>query len=256
MAVRKIKINSRLMTGDTISININLAETFTPVDQADIIERDFVKKGVEESINPIVDYERTKYLPVDITNHYMEDVTYSLHLMSGSTYGDIGFVDDDLLYRHNNLKESFLRMSFYDSDEPNNSNKIIEFSIYPQYINPYISLISEPLDFTVSDTMRNPSGFSEGYLIYYDKSLEEVSGKTIYMKAEFNNAKTGKVHRLMVKSTPCVDVADLIAQLFTKYQLKRTISGVHTYYVDNTYSTNVSYVGDNVKIELYEVDIL
>ena len=256
MAVKKIKLNRRLMTGDTISFDIALSEQFTPVDQSDVIEKNFVKTGVKESINEVIDYERIKYSPVDASDDTVTNVTYSLELLSGSTYGEVGFVNDDLLYRHNNLKESFLRLSFYDNDEPNNLNKLFELTIYPEYVNPYLDLESENLDFTVSDMIQNPSGFSEGYLIYYNKILKEVSGKTIYMKADFNNAKTGKVHRLMVKNTPGLDPEDIISHLFTKYQLKKDALNMGLYFVDDTYSNNITYNSTGLEIKLYEVELV
>ena len=258
MNVRHIKINKQTMTGETFNINISLSEQFTPVDQADIIERKFVEKGVKDSINPIIDNEIVRYTPNTISGVVIPNVEYNLSLLSGgvyqTTYGGADFVNDDLLYRRNNLKESFLRLSFYDNNRANKAYKLIELTIYPEFVNPYEILEDKPLTFKVSDMVLNPAGFSEGYLLYYKKSDGALlTGKTIYMKAEFNNAKTGKVHKLMTQPGG-VDATAVVENLFTDYELKRYLGDRYIYHIDDSQS-NVTHTTDTIKIDLYEVKL-
>lgn len=263
MSARKIQIKIRDVvtnTGDTINININLDNQYTPIDQADIIERKFIATGVEESINPIIDYEVVKFIPNTSVGVLIPKIEYQLSLLSGGTYGEtyghLGFENDDLFYRRNNLKESFLRLSFYDTDKPSTANKLMELTIRPQFINPNTDLVDESLNFEVSDSLTNPSGFSEGYLIYYNKDDEELAtGKTVYMRAEFNNAKTGKSHKLMTKSTACVDTAEVNENLYTEYILTHYLGNRYIYNINDSYD-NVEEIGTNLIVKLYETKLV
>ena len=72
MGVRKIKINSRSLTGDTIQFKIQLGEQLAPIDQSEIIERKFVETGVKESINPIDDKIKYQFVPQAFTDLYIK----------------------------------------------------------------------------------------------------------------------------------------------------------------------------------------
>ena len=60
---RKILLGS-LNTGTTI--DIALKANFFPVDNAELIEDKFVKEEVEKAINPIVDYKKVIFKPLDV----------------------------------------------------------------------------------------------------------------------------------------------------------------------------------------------
>ena len=251
MVVNKIKINTRSLTGDTIIINIPISESFSPIDQSDIVERKFVETNVRASINPIIDYDRVRHIPYDNT-HQLNSVTYKLSLIPGDTYGDIGFTNDDLKYRRNNLKESFIRLSFYDTDKPTTATKLFEMTIHPNFVNatPDTLFVDEHLEFKLSDPIRVPSGFAESYYLYYGKEPIDV-----YMRAEFNNAKTGISHKLMTSSTPISTANELITNLYTKYSLNRQ-DNTYVYIIDQNYSDNIYYTTDNVRIELFETELV
>jgi len=60
-----------------------------------------------------------------------------------------------------------------------------------------------PINFTVENPLINKRGFAEGFHVYYYKdSLNIGESKYLYLKASFNNAKTGKLINLMVKMPP------------------------------------------------------
>jgi len=114
----QININN-VDTGITATtINIPLSMDFQIVDQAELIERVFVPIEVEKSINPILDYEKVRFLPLTPTAVPINGITFTLNLNGDTTYGDIGFTDDDIRYNRNNFKYTFLNLSFYDTDNP------------------------------------------------------------------------------------------------------------------------------------------
>ena len=75
------------------------------------------------------------------------------------------------------------------------------------------------------------------------------------MRAEFNNAKNGRTTNMMTSST-VVGIEDLVNQLHTRYVLKRDTTIGYYYEIDDTYSTNVNKLGNDLTINLYEVDSL
>ena len=101
-----IKISSN--TGATdYNITIPVSLDFQPVDQYDIIKEKFVDVEVEKSINPIIDYEKVRLLPVDEAGINVNKVTYTCGFLSsgnvGSTnyWSDAGMTNDDIKFRKN-----------------------------------------------------------------------------------------------------------------------------------------------------------
>jgi hypothetical protein len=247
-------------TGNTI--NIPISGNFQLADQSDIIKRDFVNKEVENAINPIVDYEKTRLLPVNNQNDLLNVVKYALHFNSGDYYDNIGFVQDDIKFQRNNFKRSFLRLKFFDSNQPTTQNLLFTMSMYPRLTSSdigsngqYKNINTIPVSFTLSNPVTNPGGYSEGYHLYYFKGeILPTVPKVLYMEAEFNNAKTGKTTKMMTTSTP-QDITTITSKLYTKYILKRISTG-YIYEMDSSFSTNVSYSITNVTINLYERTVI
>ena len=81
------------------------------------------------------------------------------------------------------------------------------------------------------------------------------------MRAEFNNAKTGKITNLMSTSLTNKRIDQLITttqgntptnNIFTKYILKN-INSQYYYELDTTYSTNIQLINDNYTVDLYQI---
>src|SRR3972149_10591891 len=124
-----IRISDSGTTAGHINIPIELG--FQMVDQSEIIQRKFVDVEVENAINPILDYERVRFVPAitAITNNTLvvskiRNIVYDVRF-SGTTgfpsvpssYADIGITNDDIRFGRNRFKRSFLRLNFYDNDK-------------------------------------------------------------------------------------------------------------------------------------------
>jgi len=282
----QIKIPEATSTGTTINIPIDM--TFQIVDQSEIIERDFVKNEVENAINPIFDYEKVRFKPArNVSATFASQVlniVYKLNFLSGSTgyyqnqqqvdvtnYNDIGFTNDDIKFRKNSLTKSILRLEFYDTDILTNQRLLFFLTIRPKVTiddvtppnnnAPFVQTYSannKKVEFSLTDTSLNPNGYSEGYNIYSYKDEVDINlPKEVYMRAIFNNAKTGVRTRFMTEYNPPniswpIDI--FMGKIFTKYVLHRTVSGFY-YEIDTNYSNNVSIVNNNYEIRLYEVAV-
>jgi hypothetical protein len=278
MFVNRYQINlSTIATGTTATtINIPINMDFQIVDQAELVERVFVDTEVEKAINPILDYEKVRFLPLDLSGIHVDQITYSLNLSGATNYAAIGFSDDDIKYERNNFKETFLNLSFYDTDNPLDQRLISNITIFSELtdndllpINTLIGIPGQPkpatqipLTFVVSNPILNPRGFAEGYHLYdYKDELNIGDFKYLYMRGIFKNAKTGKSTNLMVQIAPDT-IDNLVHKLYTRYKLIRTSTGFY-YEIDNLYHgngisgpNNVTYLTNNAIVNLYQIKAL
>lgn len=270
MFVNKFKINPSLYSsGSTATtINIPIVMTNQDVDNAELIEKVFVETEVEYAINPIVDYDRVRFLPLSKLDKQIKTITYDVYLIESGVYkgfyGDIGFVNDDIKFRKESFTETHLFLGFYDTDNPLTQNLVSYITLFSElkpidllpngYPKPAAQI---PLKFVVDSPFYYPMGFAEGYHIYdYKTELNIGQSKYLYMKAVFRNSKTGKITNLMVKNA-AQPIESLVNELYTRYELKRTSTGYY-YVIDDTYkgsnTTNVVYNNETVTVTLHEVN--
>jgi hypothetical protein len=260
------------------TINIPLVMQYQFAGQSELIDRVFVDTETQNAINPIIDYDKTRYIPLDLNNNQIDKISYIINLTGATTYDSIGFTDDDIKFQKSNFKQTFLRLSYYDTDNPMTQRLITSQTIFsrltPNDLLPFNTTLGLPgqpkpanqipLVFTLENNLFNPRGFLEGYYLYDYKDILNVGDfRYLYMKASFNNAKDGLSTNLMVKSTP-QSIDKLIRETYTRYKLFRTQTGYY-YQIDNTYqgngpatTNNVSYTQNpsQVTINLYKIAAL
>lgn len=281
MFVNKYKINlSTIGTGVTATtITVPIVMTSQNVDNAELIQRVFVDTEVEYAINPILDYEKVRFLPLDLLGNHIDKITYDIYLLDSTGnykgfYGNIGFIDDDIKYRKESFKQTFLNLNFYDTDNPLTQRLVTFTTLYSELntsdlLQPPLPpntipgtpkpAVQIPVNFVVENPLLNPRGFAEGYHLYdYKSNLKIGSSKYLYMKALFKNSKTGKIVNLMVKNA-AQPIDKLVHELYTRFKLVRNSTGFY-YEIDNTYQgnggsgvNNVVYNSNTCKVTLYEI---
>lgn len=295
MLVNKIRINKRLLeTNNGKEITLPLDLTTQNVDQHDIIQEKFINVEVDKSINPITDFEQVRLKPtkdlISPLSNIIRTINYSIHILdenknyTDASYGDVGFKEDDIKFRKNSFNNSFLRLNFYDSDDVNTQRLMSYIVIYPIVNKKFFSSSNTPrdaffktngnngwgninpvkninLEFTVGDSLIDKSLDGEGFFIYhYKDEINDKTPKELFMSASFNNAKTGKILRLISTDTkPKVDKLNtptnntaLKNNLYTKYLLKKDNTGFY-YSIDANYSTNVKINSDSYEVKLYQI---
>jgi hypothetical protein len=280
MIANRYQINlSTISSGATdIYLNIPLSLESQEIGKSELIQTKFVDVETEKAINPILDYDKVRFLPVNSNNVNINKITYALDLTGSTKYGSIGFDNDDIKFERNNFKQTFLYLAFYDTDNPMNQRLVSYITLFseitPSNLLPnnetqtaiYGSVIGLPgqtkpaieipLQFTLSSPIFNPRGFNEGYHLYdYKDELDIGQSKYLYMKASFKNAKTGKTTGLMVKNTSQLKIDEVIKEVYTRYKLFRTITGYY-YQIDNTYQIDTTTGVNNVSISNAPSDIL
>lgn len=260
-------------TGNYFKIPFNI--DFQNVDQTEIIDRVFVDVEREKAINPIIDYEKVRFEPVDSNMNKINKIRYNVNLPNGSTFDAASFSYDDIRFQRETFKQTFLNLNFYDSDNPLSQNLVTNLTLFPQLNSsnlvgpstPSSSSIGQvlqpneiPLSFIIDTTNDGFNTSIEGYYLYDYKDETPLNGnKYLYARATFNNAKTGKSTNLMVKNT-AQPIDALIHELYVRYELKRTEDGFY-YRIDETYqgnsgvtgTNNVTYNNNTVTIDLYQI---
>lgn len=269
MTVNRFKI--KLTQGLESTINIPLTLEPQLVDQSEVIERDFVEIEMENAVNPITDFERVRFTPMDNVNptqqNILKEINYSVFLLKNGSYvnswGEVGFTQDDIKFRRNRFTNSFLTLKFYDSNIPTNQNLVATSTIYPfinsDFYNPNSGMLNPVktilLRFLVSDPIKNPAGFSEGFYTYYYKKPFVIGDPPIelYMRATFSNAATGKVTNLMFANTP-QNITDVIPKVFAKYRFVKNNDGY--YYSIDDIPGFIDSTNDYTTLNMYEIDVL
>lgn len=148
-------------------------------------------------------------------------------ITNGDLLGYLDFNDDDVYYQKKKLSKSFLRLSFYNNNDPLNQMLLFYSTIfldtgdlYKKYVNNIskknnfvpvdendeYSLVNDDTlgenNLTVSFNLYdrfNKEKSSEGFYLYlFPDGLTENNERTIYMKAEFNHAGYGKTIPLIL----------------------------------------------------------
>ena len=278
MLTSKIKINSKVISDGYLSIP--LTSNFSPkTRQYEDVERNF-DLTTSDIINPTIDLEKVKLVPIDSDQMQLADsLTFKLHFLNdtgwdtGSTnLSSIGFTEDDVKSRRQRLEKTFIRLSFYDSQDLKTQNLLFFSTIfvnaselYSEYTNSGFTNLKT--EFFVQNPKLSPKIKSfEGFNIYlFGGDVVKSSTKTIYMRADFNNAMNGR-STLFTKGKPDsisgYTMQELYANLF--FEIDCVFDNSINNYVYSFHNINTTSYSDlidaNVKntliIDLYQAKVI
>lgn len=265
-----VKIQIKPQVGvEFIDIPVHITGGNTPVDNSDEVREFLVEEAVSKSLNPIVDYDKMRFTPVNSSTEQINNLKINLNFSGGSlpsVYSELGFDNQDIIFRRINFTQSQLILSFYDSDVAFNQNLVFEFTLNPRIYRSDLTNSGQPLpvnqipvSFKSSEPQINVDGNLVGYYLFdYKGWYSPNTGRSLYMRAKFINRKTGKTTNFGTTQTP-LPVSQLLHKLYVKYDLLRTQTG-YTYSIDQNYSNNVSEIttvtGTDLLINLYELKTL
>ena len=146
------------------------------------------------------------------------DFEISQNLTNGDLVNVLGFTDDDIYYRKKKVDKTFLRLSFFDSNDPFKQMLLFYSTIfldsgdlYLKYINNIqnnekgVPIVEQTgfgdnnltLTFNAMDRFNHEKS-SEGFYLYlFPDGIKNGEERTIYLKVELNNAANGKTVPLM-----------------------------------------------------------
>ena len=184
----------------------------------------------------------------------------------------LNFTDDDIKYQKMKVKKSFIRLSFYDTDNPLTQQLLYYSTIFldsGSLFGDYVK--SRSLDtVTTRITVKNKYNTdksSEGFYLYlFNNEVEAGEGqKDIYMKVEFNHAGYGRTLPMLKPKTDdsgkikSVNMKEYYAQQYIKFGVKSFKTGDvrHIYYVDENNKFGIVVDAENKRVifNLFEVKL-
>lgn len=280
------QINSgRIQSATGTSINIPINLEYQIVDNAELIERQISTVEAQKAVNPILDYDKFRFIPIDNNSVQLGNINYNLSFLDQTNslrvptyYSQLGFDNLDIKFLRSNFTESYLELEFFDTDNPMTQNLVTRITInnrlskgdyYPagtsgtNVAGQPLPASQIPVNLLISNPLIVKEGFYEGYYIYTYKDDLILNGlpKYLYMRASYFNGKTGKFTPLSTESSP-QKVDSLIKKFYTRYDLYRNTTGFY-YQISNTYSSNVSYTqnavnpnNQDITVKLYQAQVL
>ena len=265
MIVNKIKINKSDIKDNTLSLSIG--SSFLPTARQHENIETKLNEIKDSVINEVIDYEKVRLHPVvtvDNQSKVADRIQYNLHFTSNGKWDDVpssisaaGFSGDDIINRRKRLTNSFLRLSFYDSDNLKTQNLLYTSTIffdindlYMEYLKAGKDINKIKFEFIVENPIISDKKKSfEGYGIYLFKS--DINNNNVYMRVDFNNALNGK-SLLFAKTKPIRErgftLKELKDNMFIKCTCERDdVINKYTYKMDGVDVNN---------IDLYQVRVL
>lgn len=256
------------------TLNIPITTSFSPeTKKYEFIEENFdvVEMGV---INPIIDYEKVRVHPTTGTTSSIDlnSLVFKLHFYTGATAGwtnnstsllEVGFTEDDIFNKRQRLEKTFLRLSFYDTNDLKTQNLLFFSTIfldsgkfYGDFINDGgVTSTGLTTEFNVENPKLSKSLKSfEGFYIYLFKDdIEKNNLSTIYVKFEYNNAINGK-SLLFLPDKPSTylgyDLIDLKSHMFLPININyNTTQNKYNYQLSGHTNTN------SPTIDLYQAKV-
>jgi len=266
----KYKINIDKQNILNNSITIPIGQLFNPnSEQYELIGENYNIDNLNV-INRIIDYEKVRVHPMIIdTIDEILSLDFNLHFYINNSWtiestllSDIGYTIDDVENKRQRLSNSFIRLSFYDSNDLNTQNLLYYSTIfidsgnlYGEYISNNSSISGCKMNFSVDNPKISTKIKSfEGYYIYlFENDLLKNSITTIYMKVEYNSALNGKT-ALFLKdfshdSINGFNLLDLKSEMFIPISVKFDENLNKYIYWFNEYNNQ------NTIIELYQAKV-
>ena len=209
----------KIVTGNEEYINIPLEITFDMEGRGDMI-RDWEEEVIKEVLNPINDFEVTKFAHKDynVNNTLKTDINYEFKFFNylnppltasisdwGSDYENASFTDSEIYYFANSFKGSFFKLDFYDTNQTENQTILLSVIIPTQQGLKEPGTIGPPLNQT-SVEVKKPKfvldytgADKEGFYIYWLKDRNYLDINEFYVSAKFFNAKKGQFIRMVNK---------------------------------------------------------
>ena len=220
-------------------------------------------------------------------NNNGENITISTN---GDLLSVLNFSDEDIYFRKKKVGKTFLRLLFYDSNNPLKQMLLFYSTIfldanelYVKYMknlnkktestqlveNPTLGENNLTLSFSVYDRYYMDKS-SEGFYVYlYPDNIEELLNKTIYLKVEFNHAGYGQTLPLIYPNknnkplsfgnnfpTSLIDKNGSLSEFYRQLYIPVTLTydnkdGGYKYYFNMTNKVS----NDEITINLYEPKI-
>jgi hypothetical protein len=250
--MKNIEINIRKLSSGENFVPVEFTQQFSHTGN-EFAEDTFIEESIEASINSIEDYEKVRFTPSSgITEIHIE------LMLSGSTpitYDYFGYTNDDIKFRRNKFKKSFLRFSFFDSANPTRRKLAFQNTVFNQLntdqrdINGNLLDVSlMPVTYKILNPFSNALGTFENYYLFWLANPQNTYPINFFTTITYNNAIDGK-SQPFVSFDGQIPIAQLNQLNYLKYRLIK-MGGQAEYTID-TLNRDVQISGTTLTIKLY-----
>jgi len=241
-------------------IGINMETNFSiNVQQSDLIDRDFFEAEIAKVINPIIDNERIRFEPyypdtsqpsgfrkINCINFRLKfddgDTTYPNTTKWGSSI--LNFTDEDVKYQKLRLKNTFLRLSYYNMQNPTvqllehyNTVFVDTNMMYADYVNNLNNMSGiNPITnqaFIDATTGQPTGGFNTSFYVYNPYIKEIVRDVTKKINYSYTGSSEGYYIYLFGQ-----EYKDLIpTDIFMKIEFNNAMTGKRTLFFNRSTTT-------------------
>lgn len=250
----KIQLTINQFKNGNLNIPIHLTRDSIGVDYSESVEKQLTTHITNQSIPIKIDGEKTRFTPTP----QIDTIKYVLWRNASTPYyyADFGFTNEDILFRRNRFKKSFLKMNFYDSNDAASQQLLFQSILETQIFSEQLDINGELLDVSlmpVSFLITNPRlqrGYFETYYNYWYKNYPNFAYPLdMFMYASFSNANNGRTTQF-VASTAALTVQNFQQYNYTPYRFTQT-NNICTYHPINTNRT-ILMTPTNWVFNLYE----
>ena len=262
------------------SFKIPILTDFNFVGKNDLVEV-YEDEVVEEIINPIEDFEVTRYShkPTQVSNSLKTNTDYKFHFFdrtldventnsshevnwvcdynysSDISNEGIVFSDKELYYYVNSFRKSFFKLDLYSSNDIEDQKNYITIIIPTQQgitktVDIGTNLIPNEIEVKTPNFSLDFIGDKEGYFIYWLKEPIKYDITEFYMSAKFFNAKTGQFTRML--NTPQSNIPQKFNFNKSKYFFYKVILDYQNYEYMIYNTNNFKREGCTTPIKWYE----
>jgi hypothetical protein len=143
--------------------------------------QNLIREEKDKAVNPIEDIEKIKFNSAVFGEQTKSNLNLEFYFYNeendsyGTNYENAGFTSEEISQKRNNIRNSFYRIDFYDSNNQREQN-----FLFSEFLN-----INQKTDSTTFP-LRRLYWFKED-----EKFVKENTYREIYMEVTFFNAKTG-----------------------------------------------------------------
>jgi len=206
MDVQRYKINLKPTNDKFINIPINIDFDFSGRDDA---INAYESQVIKEIIGEADDFEINRFshdnnLPTSSETKLIHEFYFyqNANPPYSNTYR-LDFTDQELYYYSNSFTNSFFKLDFYDSPNPNNqTNYLTQIIPVQQGSFETVNLFKKDVKVRIPNFSLDFVGDKEGFFVYWLKKRSFLNIDTFYVSAKFFNAKIGQFVRFLNSNTP------------------------------------------------------
>lgn len=274
-----------MMNVNTRRLNVQILNKHTETTTNEVLKEYYIDSELKKAINPIIDNEKKMFHPV-IGGVDVKSITFNVNLLTENglaqtKLSDLGLSDDDVNYKRNNFTNSYLKFSFYTSNdrrsrvllgenriylntttedyetvEPNsvirsNNNVSVLGLSYLTQIGKLKPISEINLKFKTTSPKIDTNTNNDSYFLWLPTNIISVS-ETIYYTVEFTSGVNGFTYLLGNKNGPSA-LNEVMGTITSSLDLYDDLNTKPIYSFSEVNDINLVNTDGHITLNFYEI---